>query len=106
MKKLLIAITVSGLVLSGPAAIAGQPGRGSAPNAVQAQRRPAANVQLTVTDASGRTIAASELPPQERQRVASLRSTLQQWGNQQAQSVGVIIRCSYPPLRCEIIISF
>ena len=110
MKRLLLALASLGLGATGPAA-AVQPEPGPATtsataNAAQARRRQPADVQLTVTDATGRTVAAASLPPQERQRVTSLQSSLQQWGNQQAQRVSVTIRCSYPPLRCEITISF
>jgi hypothetical protein len=111
MKKLILALASLGLGMTGPAAGAGQPDRGPAAtsvstNAAQARRRQPADVQLSVTDATGRTVAAASLPPQERQQVTSLQSSLQQWGNQQAQRVSVTIRCSYPPLRCEITISF
>ena len=111
MKSIIIALVAAGLATTGPAASADHANRGPAAtgttvNAAHERRRRPADVQLAVTDATGRSITPASLPPQERQRVASLQSSLQQWGNQQSQRVSVTIRCSYPPLRCEITINF
>lgn len=111
MKSNVIALAAASLTMTGPAASAYQPdgvpvAKGTTATAAQAQRHQRADVQMTVTDAAGRTITPSSIPPQERRRMTSLQSSLQQWGDQQSQRVTVTIHCSYPPLRCEITISF
>ena len=106
-----VALAALGLATVGPAASAGQPERGTVgttatATATQGPRHQRADVQLSVTDPAGRSIAATSMPPSERERVATLQSSLQQWGNQQSQRVSVTIHCTYPPLRCDITITF
>lgn len=101
MKNSLFALAAAGLALAGPA-----PGQPAATNAAAMQWHRPAEVRLTVTDQAGRVVAPASLPAQERRRVTSLQSSLQNWGNQQGQRVSVTINCTWPPLRCEITISF
>jgi hypothetical protein len=111
MKKVIIALATLGLAIPGGAASADQSGRdavstGTLENVAQGQRGQRADVQTAVTDAAGRTVGMEALQPIDRQRLTSLQRSLQDWGNQQPQRVKVTIRCTYPPLRCEITISF
>ena len=93
MRKLAFVLAAAALLTTGPA------------GAFQPQRRPVAAVELIVTDSQGRAVDVATLPPRERQRVGSLRNAMQQWGNQQGERLSITIRCTYPPLRCEITIS-
>lgn len=95
MKHLMLGAAAVIMVAGGPAA-----------SANQAERRQNAVVEVSVTGADGRTLQMGDLSQADRQRVVSLRNSLQQWGNQQSQRVSITIRCSYPPLRCEITVRF
>lgn len=93
MKKLMTALAGGLLAVAGAAPGAGQPA-GSPASSAHVQHHPRAEVRLTVTDQAGRTVASAAMPAAERQRVTSLQSSLQQWGNQQGQRVSVTIRCT------------
>jgi hypothetical protein len=98
MKSKLIAaaaaLAVSGSALNLPLDVA---------NAAPGSR---AEVSLTIKDARGRQQALSALPRADQARIASLRESLQNWGDGQQQRVKITVSCSYPPLTCTITIRF
>lgn len=95
MKKLVF-VCAAALALSGLAA-----------SAAESKDRQNAKVELSLTNEEGRNIELNELPQIERQRVTTLRNSLQQWGNQQSQRVTIIIDCkSLRPLDCTVTIRF
>lgn len=95
MKKYAVGCAAVMLALNGASAVAALDQRGQK-----------ASVELSVVGADGRVVQLGALSQGDRERVASLRNSLQQWGNQQSQRLSITINCSYPPLRCSVDIRF
>ncbi|GGA53278.1 hypothetical protein [Sphingomonas psychrolutea] len=79
---------------------------GAAPGVAQTQKRQNASVELRVTDAAGKGVELRALPQEEQQRINSLRTSLQEWGNQQPQRVRITIECRFKPFGCTITVAF
>ncbi len=79
---------------------------GTTAGVAQERKALASNVELSVMDDAGKRVELSALSPADRQRVVSLKNSLQQWGNEQSQRVSVTISCKFKPLSCTIIVAF
>jgi hypothetical protein len=65
-------------------------------------------VAVTVTNRRGRSIGVRALPAADQNRVERLRAWASQLRRQQIEQVRLVrirIRCTWPPLSCEIIIN-
>lgn len=84
MKSIVIMGAAALLAASGPAAYAAGP-----------ERNPNSMVEVSVVDASGKSIDVSALPAIEQQRVTTLRKSLLGWGKQQSGRWSIKIDCKY-----------